>query len=430
MPSRAVPIGKFCVTASAVAGVASVCRTLATAHPCLQALTGAVLTFSRLRPNLRAALAGVALCVLMSAPMGAEVALGPPSTAPNTKPTRLWTRLIGTAALDDGMGIGTDRHGRVYLGAVTAGSFQQPNQGGVDAVALSLTTDGSDRWQDQWGSTLDDRVGDIAVTRSGESYCVGQYLPNPASPAPPRSFLRRFDRHGRACWQAELLGSFERVEVDGQGFCYVVGRGNSALKRISPGGSICWTRQIGERASASAVTTDTQSNAYVAGLIDGQATVTKYDRQGRRQWITQWDVDAESIRDLAVFADGRVVVVGNQMGVPRTPFIQLFSPAGAVGTGKTFDAKPYLAWRVAVGRDGSIYVGGSYDDDNEMFVDKFDPVLTTQWRYQLGGGVRGRITGLTIDCCGDILASGIVYGPLDGELSVGDTDIFVTKLRP
>jgi hypothetical protein len=91
------------------------------------------------------------------------------------------------------------------------------------------------------------------------------------------------------------------------------------LVRLSTQGDSFWVRDyrgpVEHAASPSAVTIDSQGNAYVTGTSDGPSWATlKYDRDGNLLWIALYtgypDLTPTSVDDIALDSEGNVIIAG------------------------------------------------------------------------------------------------------------------------
>ncbi len=74
------------------------------------------------------------------------------------------------------------------------------------------------------------------------------------------------------------------------------------------------------------------------------------------------------------------------------------------------------------GLDGNISAGGE-----DMFLTKYDTAGAKQWTRQLGTGTTDRAYGVSVDGSGNVYVSGYTHGGLDGNTNAGLSDMFLTK---
>jgi hypothetical protein len=90
---------------------------------------------------------------------------------------------------------------------------------------------------------------------------------------------------------------------------------------------------------------------------------------------------------------------------------------------------------VATDSAGNVYVTGCtmgvVDGSNagaqDFFVAKYDAAGARQWVRQLGGTGDDCAAGIAVDVAGNAYVTGVTSGNLDGNVSAGSYDIFLTK---
>jgi len=88
----------------------------------------------------------------------------------------IWSKQIGTSASDSGVKLVFDTSGNIYLAGQTGGAFvDQTNAGGADYfIGKYSTSDGSEIWFKQFGSSDDDNsLFDLKVGPDGNLYFLG-----------------------------------------------------------------------------------------------------------------------------------------------------------------------------------------------------------------------------------------------------------------
>ena len=165
---------------------------------------------------------------------------------------------------------------------------------------------------------------------------------------------------------------------------------------------VAWTRQLGTSRYdvGYGVSVDSSGNAYVAGYtdrgLDGNTSagiedmfLTKYDTDGTKQWT----------RQLGTGSDDR-------------------------GQGVSVDSSgnAYVTGYTGGGLDGNTNAGG-----DDMFLTKYDTDGTKQWTRQLGTGDYDYGQGVSVDSSGNAYVTGYTWGSLDGNISAGGRDMFLTK---
>jgi len=180
-----------------------------------------------------------------------------------------------------------------------------------------------------------------------------------------------------------------------------------------------WSLRFGDkrRDNARGIATDSRGNIYMVGLFSGKVDfgnkkpldsgkqvnvfLTKYDSEGALKWVKSiGNKGEEDASAVAVDKDDNVIVVG------------LFSNQLRIGS-KLLDAE--------------------HEADN-IFVAKFDDEGKLQWATDFGADGNEVANGLAVDSAGNILVTGTFQQFIDfgaGKLrSVGNNDVFITKLTP
>ncbi len=164
-----------------------------------------------------------------------------------------------------------------------------------------------------------------------------------------------------------------------------------------------WTRQLGTDGIdiGYGVSVDSSGNAYVTGItyggLDGNTNVgfddmflTKYDTSGTRLWTQQLGTSSLEIGNgVSVDSSGNAYVTGGTQG----------------------------------GLDGNTSAG-SWD----MFLTKYNTAGTKLWTKQLGTSSLEIGNGVSVDSSGNAYVTGGTQGGLDGNTSVGGSDMFLVKI--
>lgn len=85
----------------------------------------------------------------------------------------VWTRQIGTSAVDYPVNIAFDGAGAIYVAGSTAGSLGGVNLGGEDAFLTKIDLAGDVKWTQQLGTSSEDIGFGVAVANSASIYLAG-----------------------------------------------------------------------------------------------------------------------------------------------------------------------------------------------------------------------------------------------------------------
>ncbi len=174
------------------------------------------------------------------------------------------------------------------------------------------------------------------------------------------------------------------------------------LVKYNSSGEKQWTRQMGTDSDdrATGVATDSSGNIYVTGFtegdLDGNANagesdifLAKFDSSGKREWTRLMGTDKnDSAAGAVTDSSGNIYITGYTEG----------------------------------GLDGNTYAG--YFD---IFLAKYNSSGEKQWTRQMGTDSNDLARGVATDSSGNIYATGLTYGSLDGNTNAGTKDIFLVK---
>jgi hypothetical protein len=238
---------------------------------------------------------------------------------------------------------------------------------GAPASALAQNTPAQARWARTFGSDRADHAAGVAVRADGSLVVAGYTdgtLPGATSSGASDLFVASFDADGQPRW----------------------------------------TRQFGGRGAdrATGVAVDAQGDAYVSGFTSnslppadsvgaGDAFVAKVGSDGTLLWLRQFGTTgADYARSVAVDATGNVFVGGDTNGT----------------------------------LPGNTNLGG----DGDAFLAKFDASGDLVWLRQFGSAAADKVTSVTTDARGDVLAVGTTRGTLPTNRARGGSDAFMIKL--
>jgi hypothetical protein len=200
-----------------------------------------------------------------------------------------WTRQFGTSAWDNTHAIAVDAAGGVYIVGQTEGSLGGPIAGSWDAFLLKFDASGTRVWARQFGTSVIDGAGDVAVDTVGSVYVLGNTGGSLGGPSAGSrdAFLAKFDASGALQWMQQFgtseWDSASTVALDGAGGVYITGHTEGSLGGPSAGnndaflmkfdasGTLQWMRQIGTSGLdyASGVAVGGGGGVYMFGETQG-----------------------------------------------------------------------------------------------------------------------------------------------------------------
>jgi hypothetical protein len=284
----------------------------------------------------------------------------------NSEGTNEWTKQWGTVETEGGYSVTTDIDGSIFVAGHTNGSFDENiNLGNNDVFLTKWNSDGKKEWTKQWGTGESDYGHSVIVDSSGNIFVAG-------------------------CTKGAFADSTNSGDND------------VFLTKWNSGGTREWTRQIGTSGDdcGNSVAVDAIGNIFVTGYtmgsLDGNvndgdydAFLTKWNSEGTREWTKQLGtVGNDYGYGVAVDRDENILVTGYTEG----------SLNGNKNTGKS-----------------------------DIFLTKWNSDGTEIWTKQWG--TTSEEYGVSVEAKGvNIFVVGITNGPLDGNISNGSGNTFLTKL--
>ncbi len=253
---------------------------------------------------------------------------------------------------------------------------------------------------------------------------------------------------------------------------YVVGQTNSQLgadpqaggqdafiARYDSAGNLLWVRQFGtpQPDRATAVATDAEGNAYVAGTTFGSLDfytnaggidffIAKFDAAGNRLWLRQNGTQMDD------FATGLAVSGGDKLffsGYTGGSFANGGNPSNYDIVVALYDTagNPYwlqqygtpmsdVARGIAVTPTQEVYVVGntfgSLDGTTtpvgtDIFLLKLNILGTQQWVRQIDAGDLDDAKGVAVGADGGVYIAGDTFGSLDGNTNNGTIDVLLAR---
>ncbi len=309
---------------------------------------------------------------------------------------------FGTAFDDEAFGVAAPKGG---IGAVvvgyTEGALDGVNKGDDDAFIRKY--DGGVVWAQQFGTRGGDQANDVAVTKSGISYVLGN--------------------------TRGALG-------------FKVGSTDVFLRKYDANGVVQWTRQFGttEFDIPRDVTLDNSGNVYVLSNDDGTAfTIRKFNPSGTLlKTITNTRPGATTASALAVDSLGNIFALTHFALSSNFNFVALskYNSSGNLvatmiifrGVGKVtpsdliVDSSNTLYFSVFDnGTDRGGYIGRVNNAGINIFLARIEPSAT---------GTVSRFPALALDSIGSVYVTGTTVGAYPGFTNAGGADIFVLKYAP
>ncbi|MCM3659725.1 alpha/beta hydrolase-fold protein [Georgenia satyanarayanai] len=269
-----------------------------------------------------------------------------------TEPAATWdAELLGSAGDDRAGGIVETADGGSVVALNLAGAWDgyEP-AGGMDTLLVRRAADGTEAWRHAIATGANDRAYGV-VNGADDGVLVAGYtrgtLATGEADTQDDAFVAAVDAAGERTWTLELgdpgaADRFYAIAPDGDGGAYVAGYTSGSfagtpsagdkdavLARVSAGGELLWSTQLGgsgeDKAMAVALTSDGDvvvggvSGAGLPGaehLGSGDGWVARYDADGEQQWVRAVaTAENDMVSGLVPLADGAVLAVGQTKGV-------------------------------------------------------------------------------------------------------------------
>ncbi len=273
----------------------------------------------------------------------------------------------GTSKADYAYKVVVDSSDRPYVAGSTRGAFTGfTNAGGLDAFLFSLKANGTDRWEQQWGTVKDEEVLGMAIDSSSRVFVTGYT-------------------------QGTFSGQTNAGRVD------------AFAARYSAAGAQSWLRQFGTSAvdvglGISVVASSGISNVVGStdGTFPGQANygghdyfVSRFALNGSPSWTAQGGTSGD---DIAI---GTVCDSSGNISV----------------NGLTYGAF-----------SGYTNAGGT-----DVFIAEHTTTGTLSWRRQIGTTADDILVGMSINSSAITFSVGATMGGYSGQTNLGAEDAVIVK---
>jgi Beta-propeller repeat len=386
-----------------------------------------------------------------------------------------WSKQIGTSADDEFWSVAVDSTGNAYATGETSGSLGGANAGVTDAILAKYNVAGNLVWSRQIGTSALDNSNSVAVDAAGNAFISGDTYGSldGTNAGSDDAFLTKYDPAGTVLWSRQIgttESDFSWSVAVNAGNAYITGQTHGSLGGTSAGaddaflakydasGNVLWSRQIGTSAYdiSHGVAVDTLGNAYISGYTQGSlggtsaggndAFLAKYDASGNFLWARQIGTSADDVSNsVAVDAAGNAYITGQTNGVlagssagSYDAFLAKFDAAGnpiwsrQIGTTSLDSSNS-----VALDAHGNPYISGitsgSLGSKNagqfDSFLTKYNASGLFLWTRQIGTSVGDYSISVAVDAAGSAYIGGDTFGSLGGA-SAGNDDAFLVKFAP
>lgn len=364
-----------------------------------------------------------------------------------------WSQAFGGTDNQYGRSVAFDSSGNLVVAGHFLGTIHIDDSdeiaAGTDLFVTKLDPDGAVAWSRVFGATSSQQAFDVAIDRTGGNAIV---------------VVGRFQ--GELPFEGTTLSSVGNIDL--------------FVAKLDSAGAVQWAVQHGDNAleqAAAAVAVGPDSSVVLAGVLNGSASfgtdiltssggkdvlVAKLDATGVPRWARSYgDGQNQEAHAVAVDSNGTVFVAGYFEGTLECtgpPVVSTGQPdafvLGLAADGTCLWARQMgnegatqVGRSLAVGPGGTVFAagrfGGSVDfgrgpvscgGDEDLFLIQLADDGTTLHDDCFGTSGNHDPYGLAASGGGEVIMAGSLGGSVDfgGGLltTAGDSDVFVTKLRP
>jgi len=227
---------------------------------------------------------------------------------------------------------------------------------------------------------------------------------------------------------------------------------NFFLAKLDKNGNLLWEKEFdNSNSQANSLIIDNSENIYVTGSIQdtNNTTIvniflTKFNSEGEILWSEQWGsnqndygtalaIDSNNDVYLTGYTEGELSEATNAGG--RDIFLIKFNSNGNKLWTKQFGfLNDDLSNSMAIDSNDNIYISGfkNHDVDDqdyisgEAFLTKFNSNGVEIWNKKLNSSLFDSGTSLVVDE-ENIYMLGTTFGSLDSNITLGESDIFLSK---
>lgn len=195
------------------------------------------------------------------------------------------------------------------------GGYIVAGQWNNDNWVLKLNSDGTIAWQKAYGSNGREVAHSIDQTFDGGYILAGEYLPYGGTPA---GCVIKIDSMGNIAWQKSIGSGYAHAirKTSDNGYILLVGK---SIIKIDSNGSILW-QKIYNSGTLFSVEETTDNCYIVAGKIDGEFGISKFNNDGSIAWQKQYGYSYyadDGAYSVNIKSDGGFITTGIVAGYQR-----------------------------------------------------------------------------------------------------------------
>ncbi len=352
----------------------------------------------------------------------------------------LWSVSFGSDENDRSSGVAVNSLGNVILAGYTTGDLGGTNLGEEDGFVGSYTSDGTEIWLVQFGSSEEDTVHGVVVDANDDIYVVGTTYGalEGSNGGQQDAFVRKYSADGDVLWTDQFGGGdSERgstIAVDDDGNVYV---GGSIAQSTTTTGYVrkylqapdglsvteSWTTAVAGRVNGIAVSPD--------GSVGGVGVIRAGDRD-QEAHVFMLDTDGDGVWKTELGSGLRTAPGAPRDEVPATrrPLEAWEALEGYVdsGTGVALDAAGNVfmsGWTGALPVTAGVGV-----EKTRPFVAKLTRDGAEEWAVLLDADYHATAGSITLDPDGDLVVTGSTLVVFGRTPTPPGTELLVWKLTP
>ena len=341
----------------------------------------------------------------------------------NINGERQWSRIQGSDNIDVASAVTVDLHGNVILAGGGYGGFNnQTNAGYVDNIIIKFNSSGSQLWTRIFGSATVEEIFDVTTDSNDNIFVVGYTLGEfhgQTNSGGADIFLSKYSTDGLNLW-TKFIGDSDAdygrgIALDANNNIYVggytygeiddhpqIGGHDLFITKFNPSGEKIWADVWGSPSNdyCKGIALDSSNNIYIAGYTKGTFAeqpkpglddffLTKYDNGGSNQWTKVWGSwDDERARGIAINDNDNIFVSGH--------------------TWNEFDGQTNAGWI-------------------DIFLSKFNTTGDREWSEIWGSDTVDYYGVVAVDNNDNVYVAGDTYGGFDGQINPGNRSAFLTR---
>ena len=353
---------------------------------------------------------------------------------------QMWVGQIGSDGDDIATDITIDIGGNIYVSGYSDGAFKgEENLGSDDAFLMKWNRDGELIWIRQWGDEFSEKANGVTVDIVGNIYVTG------TNKNEKELFLKKMNSDGdelwSVIWEAEESSSSvvaNAVAVDSDGKIAVTGNILGVFPGKENGGQACLMSVYSPHQMIPRQIPIDCTDMFVS-LFSPDGKILNHIQWGNEYNQDGIDIEFDSRGDIIVSGeDGTYTNDGGRRGASNTFLLKLSTEGLEIWSNKWESEYGNTPTALFVDSDDNMLITGNtyklFNDELETaglhdpFIVKVDPDGSDLFAYQWGSNVSDYATGVVAGDDGKVYVAGYTYGIVNGKVSKGGIDSFLTTL--